>query len=103
MKNQNNIYKLLDLIQEKPQLYIGDKKLSTLCNNINGYNLYCLNNDIKENTLPKWEEFNDFVASELNYNESTSGYKNMILEKNNFNELISFNKFYELLKKFRNE
>ena len=102
MENQNNLYTLLDLLQEKPQLYIGDKKISTLCSNINGYQLYCLNNHVKENLIPKWEEFHGFVAKELNYHESTSGYKNMILKKNDYNELLSFNMFYELLKKFRN-
>jgi len=99
--NQNNLYSLLDLIRERPQLYIGDQNFSTLYNNINGYQLYCLNNDIEENLSPKWNEFHDFVAIQLNYTESTSGYKNMILEQNDFNELKSFNMFYELLGKFR--
>lgn len=61
--------------------------------NINGYKLCCLHNNINENLSPDWKEFHDFVVKELNYAESTSGYYRMILEKCNFDEekaLIEF-------------
>lgn len=102
--NQNkpsNLYSLLALIRDKPELYIGNKTLTTLYNNINGYNLCCFVNDIKEDLIPDWAEFHDFVAFQLNYYESTSGYKNMILEKNNFNEQESLKAFYNLLDLFK--
>lgn len=99
--DKNNLYLLLDLIKEKPYLYIGDQNFSSLCNNINGYKLYCSHNNITENLIPKWDEFHDFVAVQLNYEESTSGYKNMILEKSNFDEKKAMNKFYELFDLFR--
>lgn len=101
--NQNNLYSLLDLIREKPYLYIGNKIFSTLYENINGYKLYCLNNNINENLTPDWNEFHDFVAIQLNYSESTSGYKNMILEKSNFEEEKALKEFYRLFDLFRNE
>lgn len=98
---KNNLYSFLDLIREKPQFYIGDQKLSTLYNNINGYRMYCLHNNIEENLNPNWNEFHDFVAKKLNYSESTSGYKNMILENNAHDEYKSLQNFYELIDNFR--
>lgn len=103
--NQNkpsNLYILLDLIRDNPELYIGNKSLTTLYNNINGYNLCCFINNAQENLIPDWTEFHDFVALQLNYYESTSGYKNMILEKNGFNEEESLKAFYYLLDLFKN-
>ncbi|MEZ0128929.1 hypothetical protein AB9T88_03725 [Flavobacterium sp. LBUM151] len=97
----SNLYSLLDLIRDKPELYIGNKSLTTLYNNINGYNLCCFVNNIKEDLIPDWAEFHDFVAFQLNYSESTSGYRNMILEKNNFDEEKSLKAFYYLLDLFK--
>lgn len=99
--NQNNLYSLLDLIREKPYLYIGNDNFSTLYENINGYKLCCLNNNINENLIPDWNEFHDFVARELNYTESTSGYHRMILERYNFDEEKALIGFYKLLNLFR--
>ncbi|WP_269236593.1 hypothetical protein [Flavobacterium flavigenum] len=96
-----NLYTLLELIREKPYLYIGDKKLSTLYYNINGYILNTTHNEINENLIPKWDTFNDFIAKELNYAESTSGYCRMILERNNFDEEKALIEFYKLLDIFR--
>jgi len=99
--NKNNLYTLLDSIREKPYLYLGNRHLSTLHYTINGYKLYCLHNEIDENLTPKWNDFHDFVAVQLNYAESTTGYKNMILEKNEFDEEKGLIKFYELFDLFR--
>ncbi|MDR6759903.1 hypothetical protein J2Y38_000082 [Flavobacterium sp. 2755] len=99
--NQNNLYSLLDLIWEKPHLYIGDKHLSTLYYTINGYQLYVLNNKVNENLIPEWSSFHDFVSIQLNYSESTSGYRTMILKTCNFDEEKAFIEFYRLFDLFR--
>lgn len=99
--NVDNLYSLLDLIREKPYLYTGNRHLSTLYYTINGYRLYCLHNNIHENLIPEWNTFHDFVAKELGYYESTSGYRNMILEKCNFEEEKALVEFYKLLDLFR--
>ncbi|MFH6944459.1 hypothetical protein [Flavobacterium sp. FlaQc-50] len=99
----SNLYHFLDLIRERPELYIGNKTLTTLCDNINGYNLCYTLNSADENLTPHWQEFHDFVALQLNYSESTSGYKNMILESNDFDETESLKVFYQLLDLFKEE
>jgi hypothetical protein len=99
----NNLYAFIELIREKPYLYIGDSNFSTLCNNINGYQLYCFINNVNENLNPDWGKFQDFVALKLNYSESTSGFKNMILERNDFDEHKSLISFYDLFDLFRKD
>lgn len=96
-----DLYDFLDLIRFKSSLYIGDRKITTLQNNINGYNLGCIVHKIKEDLKPDWKNFHDFVADKLNYYESTTGWKNMILEKSNGNEEAAFLRFYELFDLFR--
>jgi hypothetical protein len=98
----NNFYEFLDLIREKHYLYIGSKSLSTLHDVINGYMISCWVHNIEENLVPEWEGFNDFVAKHLNYYESTSGYRNMILEKCNMDEQKALEKFFELTELYRN-
>ena len=82
-----NLYSFLDFIRAKPELYIGEKSLTVLYNTINGFNLSCWVHNIEESLNPSWQGFHDYVASKLKYLESTSGYKNMILEENDFDEL----------------
>ena len=71
----SNLFELLILIQKRPELYIGEKTLTCLSNNINGYNLSCLINNTEKKNENIWKEFHDFVAEKLGYFESTSGYK----------------------------
>lgn len=97
----SNLFELLILIQKRPELYIGEKTLTCLSNNINGYNLSSFINNTEKENKNIWEEFNDFVAEKVGYFESTSGYKNMILEKNEFDETKSLNMFFELLEQFK--
>lgn len=99
--NANNLYSLLDSIREKSYLYTGNRHLSALYYIINGYQLYCLHNGINENLIPEWNTFHDFVAKEFGYYESTSGYRNMILEKCNFDEEKALVEFYKLFDLFR--
>ncbi len=83
---QKNLYGFLDFIRDKPYLYIGGTKITTLRDNINGYELSCMVHGINEVLVPDWNSFHDFVAEKLNYSESTSGWKNMIPETNHGNE-----------------
>nr|WP_315257777.1 hypothetical protein [uncultured Flavobacterium sp.] len=96
-----NLFDFLDFIREKPELYIGEKSLTALYFNINGFNLSCWVHNVEENIKPEWKGFHDFVASKLKYTESTSGYRNMILEKNKFDEIKSLNMFFELLDSYK--
>jgi hypothetical protein len=96
-----NLYEFLDFIRDNPELYIGEKSLTALYNNINGFNLSCWVHNIVENVKPSWQGFHDYVASQLEYSESTSGYKNMILEENAFDEIKSLNMFFELIDSYK--
>jgi hypothetical protein len=100
-RKPTNLYEFIDYIREKPELYIGEKSLTALYFNINGFNLSCWVHDAEENLKPNWKGFHDFVALKLEYTESTSGYRNMILEKNRFDEIKSLNMFFELIDSYK--
>ena len=88
---------LLDRIRKRPGLYIGERSLSALRNAIVGYELALGVHEIDHDaTLRLPDDFNDWVAYRLQYKESTSGWKNMILSVCQ-DELAAFNRFFQLL------
>jgi hypothetical protein len=96
-----DLYDFLDFIRDKPEFYIGEKSLTALYFNLNGFNLSCWVHNFEENNKPEWKGFDDFVALKLEYKESTSGYRNMILETNKFDEIKSLNMFFELVDSYK--
>lgn len=99
-----HFYEVIKEIIERPCLYMGSKSLTILKAFLDGFN-FALNKqglvyeDIGLSQIP-FCYFNDFVAAHYNYSESTSGWKNMILNKNNNDEEVSFDVFYTLFYKF---
>ncbi len=72
-------------------MYLGERSLSYLYHFITGYSMHRAE---APNLLPT--DFHQWVAYKLHYLESTSGYRNMIL--NRFpNEDEAFGRFFELL------
>ena len=91
---------LLDVIRERPALYMGEHSLSALWHFFNGYVTALRFYDIQTKpTLPP--DFHDWVAYRLHFYESTSGYKNMIL-KHVPDERAALDRFFELLDEHRN-
>jgi len=56
--------------------------------------------DIEE-TEPKFEKFNDWVASYYGWNESTAGWKNIILSESNNDEEKALKEFFNIFDKFK--
>ncbi len=99
------IYDILDSIREKPALFMGSKSLTVLRNFLEGA-LYTsqilgMEDGDQEFAPVPFRFFNDYVAQSYNYYESTSGWKNMILDKHRGEEKTSFDAFYTLLDNFR--
>ena len=88
---------LLDRIRKRPGLYIGERSLSALRNAIVGYELALgVHEILDDETLRLPDDFNDWVAYRLHYKESTSGWKNMILNVCQ-DESAAFERFFQLL------
>jgi hypothetical protein len=91
--------KLLEVIREKPAMYLGERSLSALQHFLAGYGYALFVHDVPhEFQLPR--DFHDWVAYRLHFFESTSGYRNMIL-KHVRDEAAALDRFFELLDKHR--
>ena len=100
------IYDIMDGVREKPALFMGSKSITALRNFLDGAiyasQILGIDDDGCNDFSPiPFRFFNDYVAQFYNYFESTSGWMNMILNKNNGEEKDSFDIFYKLLDDFR--
>lgn len=95
----------MNLIKERPGMYLGKKSFTILYGFITGFSYAELNNKLEDHStlfpLP-FRFFHEFVKDKLGYYESTSGWYNMIFEKNNYDEEISFDVFFHLYDEFVN-
>jgi hypothetical protein len=90
---------LLDVIRERPAMYLGELSLSALCHFLNGYEMSLWVHGVQEKPpLPR--DFPNWVADRLHFSENRSGYKNMILERMP-NEAMALSFFFELLDEYR--
>jgi hypothetical protein len=91
--------RLLDVIRERPALYLGEHSLTGLWHYLHGYHLAEHIHEIEAvSQLPK--DFHDWVAYRLHYFESTSGWRRMILDQIP-DERAALERFYELLEEHR--
>jgi hypothetical protein len=86
---------LLEVIRERPAMYLGERSLSALSQYLQGYWMAMSVHDI-QSAFPLPQDFHDWVAYRLHFYESTSGYKNMILKRVP-EESAALDRFFELL------
>ena len=99
----SDFYDMLDAIGSRPAMYIDpSQSITALYNYLHGYLDGTNRTKIVRNTEPSWAEFNNWVAMKLNFYESTKGWRRMLLERENGDEEKAFNRFFILLKEFRN-
>lgn len=95
----SRFFETLDLICERPALYLGTTSLSVLYGWVMGWQFA---HDLAPNEAPLNNgTFNDFVKVQLSYYESTRGWRRMILESCGGNEETAFYKFVQLYKLYR--
>jgi hypothetical protein len=92
-----NLYDFLDGIRLRPAMWLGESKISLMQPYIEGF-LRAQNDEIEHQ--PPFYDFHDFVGNYFG-RHSTPGWKNMILEANNGDELAALNQFFVLLDEFR--
>ncbi len=89
---------LLNVIRERPAMYLGELSLSALTQFLNGYGICLFLHGIQEKApLPR--DFHDWVADRLHFSESTRGYTRMILERVP-DEAMALRFFFELLDEY---
>jgi hypothetical protein len=90
---------LLEVIRERPAMYLGQRSLSALSSYLQGYRMALSVYDIQSSTLPP--DVHDWVAYRLHFYESTSGYRNLILKRVP-EESAALDRFFELLDERKN-
>lgn len=97
-KRFNDIYELLEAIEELPALFLGSKSLTLLRAFLDGFQY---GSPSISDTPYGFIDFHEWVALRLKYGESTSGYVNMILESEAGDEEKSVDRFFQLWHEFR--
>jgi hypothetical protein len=95
----NKFYNILiNGMKIRPQMYFGDKKLSSLYHFINGYDLALKLNNCEPLT-PSIYDFNCWIAKKYKAGLSSNFYSVLIQECNN-NEEEALTLFFELFEEF---
>ena len=96
-----SIYELLEMIRQKPGMYLGQRSLTALRGFISGYYFGREENDmLVEEEIPPFRQFHDWVARYYKWYESTAGWKNIILREVG-DEAKACDVFFELLELFK--
>lgn len=101
-----NLFDIIERIRPRPGMYLGEPGITKLCSFLDGYSmaLYDLNaNKVTDDALfpMPFHCFHDYVALRLNYYESTSGWRNMILDQVAHDEEKGLALFFTLLDDFK--
>lgn len=89
---------LLDVLRVRTAMYTGERTLSAVSFFLGGFGFAKQVYQIPGHTLPP--DFHDWVAYRLHFQESTSGYRKMILDRIK-DESAALDKFFELLDEHR--
>lgn len=93
---------LIDAIEKRPPMYIGDNKITSLNAFLAGYRTATSFHDIQdEKVFPPFRYFFDWTALKYGRTSSTMGWCNIILEENNNDENKSLKEFFKLYKEFK--
>ena len=85
--------------RSRTAMYIGEKKLSTLKGFLDGAYYAFDAYDVKEINL--FEGFHDWVVDYYGWNESTAGWKNIILKECDNDEMKAVDEFFKIYDKFK--
>ena len=96
-----DIFTVLDAVRKRPHFYLHEKSPKELDALVVGFQCGCSASGGCESTKGL-SAFNDWVAKELGFPHSTSGWCNMILERVGSDEK-AFDLFFDLLDKYRQE
>ena len=92
----DRFFETLDLVCQRPALYLGTTSLSVLYGWILGWEFAAGPGAIFDHG-----EFSEFVKTQLDYFEATLGWHRLILESCEFDEGAAFQKFVEFYKEFK--
>ena len=97
-----NIFGLLDAVEKRHPFYLHERSLKELDSFLAGFECASSVSEQERESIKQLNGLNDWVAKQLGFGNSTSGWCNMILERAGSDEK-AFDLFFELLDKYRKE
>lgn len=95
------IYELLERIKPRPGMYLGKKSITLLKAFISGYYFARQTNNVAIlEEIPPFGKFHDWIARYYNWESSTAGWNNIILQELG-DEAKALDVFFELLELFK--
>ncbi|WP_133257184.1 hypothetical protein [Hymenobacter edaphi] len=96
-----DLYAHIDLIRQRPAMYLGRLSLTALYHYIEGYLSACYNHGVEEELTPDFGEFHRFVAAYYLHGETTAGWCKVLLAEHYGCEESALHSFFELFDQFR--
>ena len=98
-----DLFEVLDLIKYRPGLFIGNKRISTLWDFLQGYQFSLSMNKLNEKSFPDFKWFSTWIKGRIDTEyDLSAGWKHHILTTYNYDEEIAFDKFFDHLEEFKN-
>jgi hypothetical protein len=95
----NKLFKLFEAIKHKPEMYLGNRSISSLYLCICGYSLALLIHGISEDG-PTINDFQEWLYIKLEKPDSGKNWKTLILEEKENDEEKAFDYFFLLIKEY---
>lgn len=104
MKKEINIYEILDHLQTRKALYLGnDYNFKCLESFVTGFTIAATDQQMESSQYPSFHFFNSWIIGHLKKNFGSSfGWHWQIHNRNPTNDENAFKEFFEFLEKFKN-
>ena len=103
ISKMGDLYSYIDLIRTRPGMYIGGIAVTLMFHHVAGYEAACRWAGVDEQLDPPWYDFFEFVRGKTGFEESTSGWANMLLTYNGGDEAKALDMFFLLFDDFRSK
>jgi hypothetical protein len=96
-----NLYDLLERMRERPAMYLGEKRISSLRTFIDGYHFATLEHNISSIENPPLGVLNLWMANKFGWGETSAGWNSILLIESQGDEAKALDHFFDLLPEFR--
>ncbi|WP_291721582.1 hypothetical protein [Bernardetia sp.] len=102
MNNTPKVNTIFDLIELRPAMYLGKNSITLMDVFLTGYNFACYSNDItQQETYPLFWYFHEWAMEKYGWTSSVAGWKNIILQGNEYDEAKALTVFFEMIDDFK--
>ncbi len=79
MKRSYSLYDVIETIEKRPQMYVGERRLKNMGLFLGGYRMAMHDAGVEDATEPAFVGFHEFVRQKLNFSVGSAGWDLLIL------------------------